>query len=131
MQVKEVGRDNGHYGDVLIRGYAMASSSVTALDVFAREHATPGLRRYLATVNGQPAAAAALFVHGGLSLFVGAATLPAFRRRGCQSALIHRRLADAAAASDLTVVTSAVGSPSSANLRNHGFEITHLRTLWQ
>ena len=131
VQVDEVGRDNSHYLDILFQGYGMASSSGTARDVFAREHGTPGLRRYLATVDGRPAAAAALFVHGGLSLFVGAATLPAFRRRGCQSALIHRRLGDAAAVSDLTVVTAAAGSASSANLRSRGFEITHLRTLWQ
>lgn len=132
----EVGRDDGDYGDsdymdVLVRGYVMASASGTARAVFAREHRTPGLRRYIATVDGRPAAAAALFIHDGLSLLVGAATLPAHRRRGCQSALIHRRLADAASASDLTVVTAAVGSASSANLERHGFEITHLRTLWQ
>lgn len=135
VQVREVGRndggcDEGGYMDVLLRGYEKALSSCAARDVFSREHGTPGLRRYLATVDGRPAAAAALFTSGSLSLFAGAATLPAFRRRGCQSALIHRRLSDAAAASDLTVVTAAVGSASSANLRNHGFELTHLRTLW-
>lgn len=131
VQVEEVGPDDGGYTDVLIRGYAMVSASGTARDVFASEHDTPGMRRYIATVDGRPAAAAALFIHGGLSLLVGAATLPAYRRRGCQSALINRRLADAAAASDLTVVTAAAGSPSCANLERHGFEITHLRTLWQ
>ncbi|MDK1361034.1 GNAT family N-acetyltransferase [Arthrobacter sp. zg-Y1219] len=130
VRVAEVDRDDQNYLDVLSRGYSMESASAEARRVFGIEHSTPGLRRYLATVDGEPAAAAALFSHGNLSLFVGAATLPAFRRRGCQSALIHRRLADASETSDLTVATATVGSASSGNLERHGFAVTHLRTLW-
>ncbi len=43
----------------------------------------------------------------------GAATLPDFRRRGVQSALVARRLADAAAAGcELATVTTQPGSKS-------------------
>ncbi|MDA1359607.1 hypothetical protein O1R50_08235 [Glycomyces luteolus] len=58
-------------------------------------------------------------------------TLPDFRRRGCQAALINRRLADAREDNGLVVVTAAYASPSHDNLARYGFGITHTRTVWQ
>jgi ribosomal protein S18 acetylase RimI-like enzyme len=129
--VDEVDHDDSDYVDLLIRGYGMERASAEARRVLVLEHSTPGLRRYLATVDGVPAAAAALFTDNGQSLFVGAGTLPDFRRRGCQAALISRRLADARLTSDTVVVTAADGSPSSVNLKRHGFQLTHTRAIWQ
>ena len=54
-----------------------------------------GRRFYLAYVDGQPAAEAALYWRGDLAYLESAGTLPAFRRRGIQRALIDRRIADA------------------------------------
>ncbi|WP_100448541.1 GNAT family N-acetyltransferase [Glycomyces xiaoerkulensis] len=129
--VQEVGLGDERYLDVLYGGYEALASEVTFRKVLAIEHATPGLRRYVALVDGHPAAAGALFTHGGVSYFAGAATLPDFRRRGCQAALINRRLADAREESDLVVVTAAYASPSHDNLARHGFGITHTRTVWR
>ena len=130
VQVQELDQGHGEYLDVLLDGYGVDSSAQRFRRMLAVEHATPGLRRYLATVDGSPAAAAALFVAGDTSLLAGAATLPGFRGRGCQTALIARRLADAAACSDLTVVTAAFASASHGNLARQGFQITHTRTVW-
>jgi GNAT superfamily N-acetyltransferase len=131
VAVREVELDDERYLDILYGGYAVPASEVMFRKVLAIEHATPGLRRYVALVDGHPAAVGALFTHGNASYFAGAATLPNFRRRGCQAALINRRLADARQDSDLVVVTAAYASPSHDNLARHGFGITHTRTVWQ
>ncbi|GHH40190.1 GNAT family N-acetyltransferase [Lentzea cavernae] len=128
VQVDEVA---GEHLDVLLAGYEVGPDATAFRTMLAIEQATPGLRRYLAFVDGRPAAAAALFTHGGTSLLAGAATVPEFRRRGCQAALVARRLADAAADSDLVVVTAASGSVSHKNLTRLGFEMTHTRTVWR
>lgn len=58
----------------------------------------------------------------------GAATLPAHRRRGVQTALLARRLADASAAGcDLAVVTTQPGSTSFRNVQKQGFELLYVR----
>jgi hypothetical protein len=57
--------------------------------------------------------------------------LPRFRHRGCQTALITRRLADASADSDTAVATASFASVSHGNLARLGFQITHTRTVWR
>lgn len=131
VAVEEVGLDDERYLEVLYGGYETPASKVVFRRMLAIEHSTPGLRRYVALVDGQSAAAGSLFTHDNVSYFAGAATLPHFRKRGCQAALINRRLADAAEVSDLVVVTAACASPSHDNLARHGFGLTHTRTVWQ
>jgi hypothetical protein len=89
------------------------------------------VRRYLARIDGRPAAAAGLYLHPDGALLSGAATLPRHRRHGCQNALITRRLADASALTDLAVTTVAYGSASHINLERAGFRQTHTRTAWR
>lgn len=131
VQVDQVDGTDPRYLDVLVDGYQVPPEDRDLRRMLAIEHSTPGLCRYLATVDGQPAAAAALFPHSGWSVLVGAATLPAFRRRGAQSALISRRLSDASATSSTVVVTAAKESASHANLERLGFTVRNVRTLWQ
>ena len=54
-----------------------------------------GRRFYLAYVDGHPAAQAILYRRDDLAYLESAATLPAYRGRGLQRALIQRRIADA------------------------------------
>jgi GNAT superfamily N-acetyltransferase len=63
-------------------------------------------------------------------MLCGAATLPAFRRRGVQSALLHARLAQARQAGcDLAVVTTQPGSKSQENVQRAGFELLYVRAV--
>jgi len=90
-------------------------------------------RRYLAFVDDQPAAYAGMFISGQHRTAVLAATgtLPALRRRGCQAALVQRRMADAAAADcDLVVVETTPGSPSQRNLERLGLRLAVTRVIW-
>jgi len=130
VDIIEIGRDGPRYFDTLFGGYGVGPEARDLRRMWAIEHETAGLRRYLATVDGRSAAAAALFTRDGAGILAGAATLPRFRGRGCQTALITRRIADASADSDLVVVTAALGSPSHGNLTRLGFQVTHTRTAW-
>jgi GNAT superfamily N-acetyltransferase len=55
----------------------------------------PGWSLYLVRIDGQPAAAATLYRRGRGAYCADAATDPAFRGRGLQSALLQRRIGDA------------------------------------
>lgn len=89
-----------------------------------------GFVRYLARRGGEPAGGASLRVGEGVALLCGAATLPAHRRRGVQSALLTRRLADAAAEScDVAVVTTQPGSKSQQNAKRQGFGLLYARAV--
>lgn len=88
------------------------------------------LRRYAIDADGVPVSGAGLRIDDGVAQFTGAATLPAYRRRGMQSACIQERLAAAAAAGcDLAVVTTAPGSRSQENLQALGFTLLYARAV--
>ena len=92
----------------------------------------PGWRLYLARVDGLPAATAALTVEGGLGYLANASTLPAMRGRGCQSALVARRIADAAAAGcDMVASLAEFGSGSQRNLERAGLRVAFTQAVWR
>lgn len=75
-------------------------------------------RRYVAYVDGEPAGEAVLAMEGEIAYLAEAATIPSFRRRGVQRALIARRIEDARAAGAKVVFAGAqYGDPSWRNLR--------------
>ena len=82
--------------------------------------------RYLGRIGGRAVGEAAMGLDGGLAQICGAGTLPAYRGRGMQKALLARRLADAKAAGcDFAVVTTAPGSRSQENVMRRGFELLY------
>ena len=92
----------------------------------------PGWRLYLALVDGTPAGSAALTVDAGLGYLANAATLPAMRGRGCQTALLARRIADAAAAGCDTVASLAeFGTGSQRNLERAGLRVAFTQAVWR
>jgi hypothetical protein len=92
--------------------------------------AAAGVTRYAALRDGGLATGASFRVAAGLAQFTGAATAPAHRRRGAQTALLSARLADAAAAGcDVAVVTTAPGSKSQQNAQRQGFDLLYTRAI--
>jgi ribosomal protein S18 acetylase RimI-like enzyme len=90
----------------------------------------PGFQRYCAWIDGELAGTATLRIDDGLAQLCGAATLPAFRRRGVQTALLRRRLADAAAAGcDTALMTTSPGTKSQENGFKQGFGLLYVRAL--
>lgn len=89
-----------------------------------------GVVLFLARRNGEPAGAASMRLDAGIAQLCGAATLPPHRRRGVQTALLHRRLQHAARSGcDLAVVTTQPGSKSQQNAQAAGFALLYARNV--
>ena len=89
-----------------------------------------GFERFLARVDGKVAGGASLRIFEGVAQLCGAATLPEYRRRGVQSALLRYRLADSAQRGcDVAVVTTMPGSKSQQNVQRAGFELLYARAI--
>lgn len=92
--------------------------------------AAPSFERFLARRGGEIAGGASLRISDGVAQLCGAATLPAHRRRGVQSALLRHRLALAAARGcDMAVVTTQPGSKSQENVQRSGFSLLYVRAI--
>ena len=90
----------------------------------------PGFVCVAARLGGRLAGGAALRVDGHILQLCGAATLPGFRRRGVQTALLRWRLAHAASLGcDLAVVTTQPASKSQENVQREGFQLLYARQL--
>jgi hypothetical protein len=90
----------------------------------------PEFRRYTARIGGQLAGVASLRLDEGLAQLCGAATLPAFRRRGVQAMLLRRRLADAFhEGCDLAMMMTQPGSKSQENGYRQGFVLLYSRAI--
>ncbi|WP_405863572.1 GNAT family N-acetyltransferase [Streptomyces sp. NBC_00005] len=95
-----------------------------------RDFATAGVVHYIALCDGTVAGGGSLRLSDGVAQLTGAATAPAHRRRGVQTALLSARLADAAAAGcDIAVVTTQPGSKSQQNVQRRGFHLLYTRAV--
>jgi GNAT superfamily N-acetyltransferase len=96
----------------------------------------PGWRVYLSFDGDVPAGSGAMRIHEGVAWFDWAATLPEFRRRGSQGAIMARRIADAREAGCHLLATATGeatdGDPqhSYRNILRAGFELSHTRANW-
>lgn len=87
---------------------------------------------FLAEMDGVPGAAGGLFIHEGVALFAGAATVPEMRRRGLQAALFEARMRAAyEQGCELAMMAAEAGSGSQRNAQRQGFQIAYTRTKWQ
>ncbi|MCR2805549.1 GNAT family N-acetyltransferase [Paenibacillus soyae] len=92
----------------------------------------PGWRYYIAFCEEQPAAVAAMYRNGGSASCTFAATLPAYRGRGLQTALLRRRIADAySEGCEIVVGQCAYGSTSHANMERAGMRLGYSRATWK
>lgn len=89
-----------------------------------------GFSRYLARRGGEIAGGASLRMGDGVAQLCGAATLPAHRRKGVQTALLLSRLDLAREAGcDVAVVTTQPGSKSMENVQRQGFQLLYARAV--
>jgi GNAT superfamily N-acetyltransferase len=125
--------------DVVVDGFASPDTQgVTPHEEFprdviasaTRDMAAAGATRYVALRDGAVAGGASVHMVDGIAQLAGAATSPAHRRRGIQTALLAARLVDCSAAGcDIAVVTTAPGSKSQENVQRRGFELLYTRTI--
>jgi GNAT superfamily N-acetyltransferase len=86
---------------------------------------------FLAELEGQPIAGGALEVHDRVALLAGASTIPQWRHKGAQRALLEERLHYAASCGcDLAMICAEAGSSSQRNAERQGFRIAYTRIKW-
>ena len=118
-------RDVDRWVAVFTAGFEVDEPVARAVsDEFARAvNETPGSSQFLAIVDGQPAGCGSLHVVGAVGWLGAAATMPAFRNRGVQRALVHYRTFVAQErACDLVTATAVPTGASARNLRRLGFD---------
>jgi GNAT superfamily N-acetyltransferase len=98
--------------------------------VYTDTFRAPSFERLLARRAGDIAGGASVRVFEGIAQLCGAATLPAHRRKGVQSALLQYRLEMAASRGcDLAIVTTQPGSKSQQNVQRFGFALLYARAV--
>jgi GNAT superfamily N-acetyltransferase len=126
--------DEEPFGTIAAVGFGMP---VWAADYFAHLPGRDGWRCYVARVEGKAQACAAILIEDGIAEFGIAATLEEARGRGCQTALLRRRILDAAEAGCHTLFVETGErvpdrpSGSYRNILKAGFEEAYLRPNWQ
>ncbi|HEU5254154.1 MAG TPA: GNAT family N-acetyltransferase [Solirubrobacterales bacterium] len=135
VEVVELGGpDEAPFGTIAAVGFGMPAWGA---ELFAHLPGRDGWRCYVAKVDGEAQACAAILIEGEVAEFGIAATLEAARGRGCQTALLHRRILDAAEAGCRTLFVETgerVPERPSASYRNilkAGFEEAYLRPNWR
>jgi GNAT superfamily N-acetyltransferase len=90
-----------------------------------------GALSFLAELESRPVAAGGLAIHEGIALLAGASTIPEWRHRGAQGALLEARLAYAARVGcELAMIAAEPGSASQRNAERQGFRIAYTRMKW-
>ncbi|HET6596630.1 MAG TPA: GNAT family N-acetyltransferase [Anaerolineales bacterium] len=95
------------------------------------QRAKSNLYLCIAQIDDKPAAVAILYMENGIGLLADAATLPEFRGRGCHTALIHHRIAQAEEHNcDLLTSFVEFGSTSHLNLERAGLRVAYTKSMW-
>ena len=126
--------DREPFGTIAAIGFGLPA---WAAEFFAHLPGRDGWRCYVARIDGEAQGCAAMLIDDGIAEFGVAATLEGARGRGCQTALLHRRICDAAAAGCHTLFVETgervPGRPSASyrNILKAGFKEAYLRPNWQ
>jgi GNAT superfamily N-acetyltransferase len=139
VEVRLAGDELQAWLDVVVSGFAHPDTEgVPSHGDFPREIVEKaerdveqaGATPYLAYCDGVVAGGGSMRISEGVAQLTGAATVPACRRRGVQTALLAARLADATRAGcDIAVVTTAPGSKSQQNAQRRGFHLLYTRAV--
>jgi GNAT superfamily N-acetyltransferase len=128
--------DDALWVDIVSEAFATAEASgpptpesIEVLKTVMRQFSHPAIVRYLVWDDRTPAGGGAMYVRDGVVGIFGTATLPRFRRRGVQTALIARMLADAWGRADLAIATTEPGSTSQRTFERLGFRLIYTRAI--
>jgi GNAT superfamily N-acetyltransferase len=114
----------------IAQGFAQDIS--VAEEVFGGFAALPGALAFLARVEDQVVGGCGgrIIPEARIAALFGTATVPEFRQRGVQSALIARRLHEAALAGcEYAVVSTNPGSGSQRNMERRGFRVAYTKLV--
>jgi GNAT superfamily N-acetyltransferase len=126
--------DEAPFGAIAAIGFGMPA---WGSEFFAHLPGRDGWRCYVAVVEGEPRGCGAMLVDDGIAELGVGATLEAARGRGCQTALLHKRISDAAEAGCRTLFVEtgerAPDRPAASyrNILRAGFEEAYPRPNWR
>jgi GNAT superfamily N-acetyltransferase len=91
-----------------------------------------GWRCYVADIDGRAVAYGALHIaSNGVGVCAAAATLPQYRGRGCQTALLTRRIQEAGQSGcELMAIQASPGSGSQRNMQRLGLQLAWTGVTW-
>jgi GNAT superfamily N-acetyltransferase len=116
------------WAQTAVAGWEMAAEFSRLVQIGA---AAENAHTFLAEIDGRPVATGSMTVHDGVVLLAGAATMPEWRKRGAQGALLEARLTAAAGAGcSLAMICAEPGSASQRNAERQGFRIAYTRIKW-
>jgi GNAT superfamily N-acetyltransferase len=92
--------------------------------------AVAGATDYLAYLDGTAVGCGSVIPESGIGWLGGAATVPAYRRRGVQGALVRRRMTTAyESGCDVAVVTAVPSGDSARNVARVGFTLAYCQAV--
>jgi GNAT superfamily N-acetyltransferase len=90
----------------------------------------PNAHTFLAFLHDDPVGCGSVQIIDGVAWLGGAATIPSFRQRGVQAALVAHRLRLATEAGcELAAVTALSNGPSARNIVRLGFQLIHTQAV--
>jgi hypothetical protein len=132
IEVRPIDRGEGSlYAKVVAPNFVgSGESSDDVLDMMATMLGMEHASSFLAFIDGEAVGGGAVFIHRGLALLAGAATLPPYRNRGVHAALHHARLAFALRSGcDLAAQGAEPGSTSQRNAERRGLRVAYTRAI--
>lgn len=134
LEVREIGAAHAReFGCIAAAGFELDDEWIPALACLVGRD---GWHVYMSFDGDQPAGCGAMRIHEGVGWLDWAATLPGYRRRGSQGAIITRRISNGRALGCESFATStgeAVEGDAQHSYRNierYGFRRTHARANW-
>ncbi len=124
--------DEAHWLDVFARGFEAEQGEVrVANDEIGRAgRIAPDAHTFLAFIDDEVVGCGSVQFVDGIAWLGGAATIPEFRQRGVQAALVAHRLALAAEAGcELAAVSALSNGPSARNIVRLGFQLIHTQVV--
>jgi hypothetical protein len=118
------------FARVLNVGYDLPPDHVRGY-IFASTLGLPGWTHYLVSFDGTPGSASVLYTTEGVADLFVATTVPEYRGRGAQTALIRQRLLDGLAAGcDIATSQTVIDNASPRNMARHGFQTLYDRWIY-
>jgi hypothetical protein len=126
LRIESIGPDQAvAFATVACTAFGMPD---TLRPLLAGSVGQPGWRHYLAWDGDTPVATGALFIRGGVGWLGAGSTLPSYRRRGAQGAIMAQRIQDGIELGCRWLITETdEANPSYRNMMRTGFELAYQR----
>ncbi|KMJ57219.1 acetyltransferase [Bacillus sp. LL01] len=134
IQIEEISLvDFDIFGDLYTKGFGMPGAFknfVTQNNKILAE--SDHWVFYMASVEGNPAGVGVLFQKNAVATLAASATVPAFRNKGVQPALIQKRIQQAVdAGCEYVIGQAAYGSVSQKNMERAGLKVAYTNAIWE